>query len=211
MKQRDSDVSQLLPWHVNRTLDEKQSARLDAALEDDPDLASEHLWLQSLRRTLREDTPARSDDTGLDELLARVRAERTNTLKPFPSAAPAPRRPAWLPRGYALAASVILAQAALIGVLVMERDEYALLSFLAPLASKQTATPGVVLQVVFREQASEAAIRAALRDARGEIVGGPGALGVYRIKIAAPGADAALARLRGNGEVVENAVKEGGR
>lgn len=207
MKLRNSESRLVLPWHVNQTLSARERSRVEAALEDDPALAAEHLWLQSLRRSVREDdpaTPARSDETGLDELMALVRAERDHRLTPFPS--PFSRRPGWWTRGYALAASVILAQAVLLGILLMERPEP-----LQPLAAKSAPFSGVVLQVVFREQASEGAIRTALRDARGEIVGGPGALGVYRVRVDAADAASALLRLRQNSAVVENAVMEGGK
>lgn len=204
MKQSDSDARLLLPWHVNRTLDKSQHAAVDHALEESAELAAEKAWLKSLRQSLKQHGPTRTNDAGLDVLMARIAGERDGSVRPFPSA-PAVSRPTWRTRGFAIAASIILAQGVLLGMLLLERDEP---GNLAPLGGPRVATGGVMLQVVFREQASEAAIRAALLEARGEIVGGPGTLGVYLVRVDNA---RALELLRKHSGVVESAALEGGR
>jgi hypothetical protein len=204
MKQPESDARLLLPWHVNRTLDGSERTTLDAALESSPDLAAERVWLDSLRQSLKQQHPTRADDAGLDQLMARIAAEKDSGVLSFPSA-PALTRSPWRTRGFAIAASIILAQGVLLGTLLVERHDA---GNLAPLSGPQVATSGVVLQVVFSEQASEVAIRTALREVHGEIVGGPGALGVYLVRVEQT---QALEQLRNKQGVVESAVLEAGK
>ena len=203
MKEPDQDLRQLLPWHVNGTLDARRRAEVDKALADSEELAAERVWLESLRQKLRQQGPERAEDAGLDILMARIAGEREGSVLPFPAAPVA--RPAWRTRGFAIAATIILGQAALLGALLLEREQP---GELTPLSGPQAVADGALLQVVFNERASEAAIRAALLEARGEIVGGPGALGVYLVRAEAPNA---LALLRKRADVVESAVLEEAR
>lgn len=207
MKLPDSEARHLLPWHVNRTLSQSEQAAVDAALQESAALAAERDWLAALRQSLQEQAPQRAADAGLDQLMARIAGERNGSVLPFLST-PTPTRSPWRTRGFAIAASIILAQAALLGALLLERNQSA---ELAPLGGPTAATAGgVILQVTFHEQASEAAIRSALAQVHGEIVGGPGALGVYQIRVAAPGVQA-LETLRARPGVVDSANLEGGR
>jgi hypothetical protein len=204
MKQPERDEDLLLPWHVNQTLPSDQRKSVDQALAESPTLAAERIWLESLRQDLQQHGPERADDAGLDRLMARIAGERAGTVLPFPSP-PVMARPTWRTRGFAIAASIILGQAAVLGLLLHEREQS---TPLTPLSGPQTVVDGVLVQVVFSEQASELAIRTALLDAQGEIVGGPGAVGVYLVRLA----DAeGLERLRRQVGIVESAVQEDSR
>jgi hypothetical protein len=71
---------------------------------------------------------------------------------------------------------------------------------------------GAALQVTFKPQVTEEAIRALLLDVGASIVDGPSALGVYRLSLAPDAGEAALdgalMRLRARGDVVESAERE---
>ena len=74
------------------------------------------------------------------------------------------------------------------------------------------AAEGVVLQVRFHPDANEARIRALLQQVRGNIVGGPGALGVYRLRLDDMAGDAAVERtmndLRAQEKVIVHVARE---
>lgn len=203
MKSTDPQAQLLLPWQVNRTLDEAQRAAMKRELASDATLDAEAAWLASLRHILHEEPPRRADDAGLDTLMARIAAEREGRLVNLPTR-PERTRPTWLTRGFALAASIILAQAILLGVALEKGGS----DLLRPLSGSPQAVQGVHLQVVFREQATESAMRAALISVKGEIVAGPGVLGVYTVRVERQNAEAALLRLRQNSAVVESALRE---
>jgi hypothetical protein len=102
---------------------------------------------------------------------------------------------------FAVAATLILAQAGLIGVLLMretERDQY----YETRSAAPQPAPSGPVLEVNFKPDSSERDIRLALESVGGSIVDGPGQLGNYIVRVAV-GQEAAAARKLGASPVVE--------
>lgn len=63
--------------------------------------------------------------------------------------------------------------------------------------------PGVVLQVRFRDDIALSTLRAALRAADAEVVGGPSALGLWRIRVPAETAQRSLRILAADTSVLE--------
>ena len=141
--------------------------------------------------------------------------ERTQRiLKTEPAAARSPgmldRLSDWLSaslgfslNAQAIAAALVVVQAGVIGVFVWQSQdrEYSEIRTGTP-----DATPrGPLLRVSFRQDLREAELRRALADVGGEIVGGPGQLGVYLVRIKAGDLAAAAQRLRASGttELVE--------
>lgn len=108
-----------------------------------------------------------------------------------------------------VAVALVLVQAGLIGVLAWQyeaRDDSAIR------AGTADPTPrGPLLRVSFRQDLREAELRRALADIGGEIVGGPGQIGVYVVRVREGDLRAAAQRLRASGttELVE--VVETGR
>jgi hypothetical protein len=108
-----------------------------------------------------------------------------------------------------VAVALVLVQAGLIGVLAWQyeaRDDSAIR------AGTADPTPrGPLLRVSFRQDLREAELRRALADIGGEIVGGPGQIGVYLVRVKEGDLRAAAQRLRAGGttELVE--VVETGR
>ncbi len=109
----------------------------------------------------------------------------------------------------AVAVALVLVQAGLIGVLAWQYEAREDSTIRAGTADP---TPrGPLLRVSFRQDLREAELRRALADIGGEIVGGPGQIGVYLVRVREGDLRAAAQRLRAGGttELVE--VVETGR
>lgn len=171
---------------VNGSLEDSEARRrLDALLASDPACAAEKRFLEALRATLKTLEAPSPGDFGWRRLRRELEAP--------------PRRKPW--RVAALAASLLLAVQA--GLWLGSRGAG---DALVPLA--EAPQGAAVLQVTFRPDATEAEIRAALNAVGGRLVGGPGALGVYRIALDDERAvEQAIARLRGY-DFVEHVGRE---
>lgn len=189
---------ELLPWHVNGTLESSERAWVEHYLREHPDAHSELRWTEGLQARVQEKASAIASgvapDIGFDRLMIRARAE----------AAAAPRKAATQPPAGILArirdffaagqfkpamavgAAVIVAQAAVIGTLMnsqmaAEDPEYSTIRSLAP----GQVVSGPVLQVSFSADTSERDLRALLVRVGGTLVGGPGQLGNYLVAVPA--------------------------
>ena len=97
-----------------------------------------------------------------------------------------------------VAAAILIAQTAVIAVLLNQHTET-----LRPL-SGPAAGQGPLLQVQLRPSATEEQVRELLNAADAQIVAGPGALGIYTIRVADADATRALQRLRAADRIVES-------
>lgn len=172
----------LLPWYVSGQLSPEERAKVDKALAQSPALQlalDEERRLQAAVATAPLPIPA---DVDPDELLAAAASER-RTAKPAGN---------WLKP--ALAAAVLVAVV-----------EGAALVWLAPVSTYRTASapaPKIVVvstryAVQFVEDASVAAIRAALSEAELGIVRGPMPDGAYILETSQ--GEQALDRLKRSG------------
>ena len=172
----------LLPWYVSGQLSPEERAKVDKALTQSPALRlalDEERRLQAAVATAPLPIPA---DVDPDELLAAAASER-RTAKPAGN---------WLKP--ALAAAVLVAVV-----------EGAALVWLAPVSTYRTASapaPKIVVvstryAVQFVEDASVAAIRAALSEAELGIVRGPMPDGAYILETSQ--GEQALDRLKRSG------------
>jgi hypothetical protein len=202
-------VRRLLPGYVNKTLAADDQVFMDQWMRDEsnqhPALLDEMRWLALSREQLREVTPAVAADAGWHQLLARIDAQPRRQSAP----------PGWLDKtrsrlrgwwatpvvGFA-AAAVLTVQLGAIAWLSRSDDDAAR-PMSAPAAT--VAADAALLQVVFKDQASVAQVRAALAAAGATVVDGPGALGVWRVRVARNAAAAALTALRQQA-AVEQAV-----
>lgn len=215
----------LLPWAANGSLDPQSAAWLEGWLRSTElthpalvaPLQAELVWLRhtasDMQRNVREQLP--EPEQGLDTLLHRIASERAAGL---PSRTRLPRKVAWLwgsePWGRASAwlnnhgpqlagACAALAVALATTLALLPRGS----SELYPLGG-DTGVPEVrgtqLLLVAFRPDATESAIRQALRDSRTQLVGGPSALGLYVLRVKTEDTDTALALLRDRQAVVES-------
>ncbi len=180
---------ELLPWYANGTLEEPERARVEAHLAECARCREELSFLTTLAASVRsaDESGAPGEfggEFGLKRLLREVGQSPPNR-----ASARGAHRTWWRPALAAAAVLVIAVQGVVIGRLYQQT------TYLQPL-SGPAAAAGVVLQVRFDPGARESDIRAALQSVDGTLVGGPGALGVYRVRLRGLADDdaAALAR-----------------
>jgi len=192
----DADLLQLLPWYANGTLNDADRARVDAWLRTDPAAAAELAWLVSLQQRVQADAPEVSDEIGLARTLQRIRTEsRPAARRATPSFTE--RLRAWfdqfsLSPAFAMAALVVVVQAGVILKLSTGERDYEEVRAVAGAAVRD----GQLLRVAFRPDARESEIRLLLVAVQGNIESGPGQLGDYYVRVPAPSAADALARLK---------------
>ncbi|HEX6999033.1 MAG TPA: zf-HC2 domain-containing protein [Gammaproteobacteria bacterium] len=184
------DVIELLPWLVNGTLSGAERERVErhvrsclpcrAALKSEQRLAA----LVQAQPTVRL-----SPERGFEELLAR--ADRPAARRA--GLGFAPRRAALLAAG--LAAAAVVAWLGLPDA--RDAGEFTTLTAGA-------RTDALRVDVVFAPGASEADVRALVRDIGGTIVAGPSEIGRYTVQLHgdAHDVDAAIERLRGDERVM---------
>lgn len=184
---------ELLPWYVNGTLDAARRKLVDEQLAQSPALRTELDWLRKLDRDIDETTSIPGGDLGLGRLMSRIDAEREGKLVPLKR----PERPRWFVPSLAIAATLVIAQTLVIGVLVKDRSEV-----LVP-HSGLVKGKGSLLQVQFQPSATEVQMRELLVVVGGDVVAGPGSLGIYTIRVSDERAEEALQRLRAEIAIVE--------
>lgn len=211
MMRSEAELRQFLPWYVNGTLDVATRWDIENLIHHSPLVGSEVAWLQNLRQQIQnlpDQAAHRSSDAGMDTLLARVRAEQSGKVTPLPLRN---RLNVWLasPRKFSvpvgLAATVLLTQTAMIGALLSRPPA----ASLAPLSASSAGS--TLLQITFKPQATEIQIRALLTSVQGSLVAGPGALGVYIVRVPDGQSAAVLARLRQDRLAIESVVLLPGR
>jgi hypothetical protein len=107
----------------------------------------------------------------------------------------------------AVAVALVLAQAGVLGLLALQFKDT---GDGAMRATTQDPTPrGPLLRVSFHAELREGALRRVLADIGGEIVGGPGQLGIYLVRVREGSLATAAQRLRDTGttelvEIVDN-------
>lgn len=195
MAEPQHHVSELLPWYANGTLPAAQRSEVDRHLGACERCRAELAWITRLGADIKAATPAPAGDLGLGRFLERI-APESNVL-PLRR----PQRPRWMVPALALAASVLVAQAVVIGVLLHDRQQT-----LHPLGGAPLAR-GTLLQVTFVPDATEMQIRTLLARVDARIVEGPGALGVYTVSVPPEQADAALRELESARAVVASAAR----
>ncbi len=196
----------LLPWYVNGTLDIETRRAVDRKLTQSPSLRSEVVWLRLVRSQIREQAQAQvnghSESAGLDTLMALVHGEQSGNVLPLKA-----RVNRWvagirrMPLSMGIAAAVVLTQAVIIGTLLDPPAQDPLRTL-----SGGVAAGGQLLQITFKPQATEAQIRSLLASVQGEIVAGPGALGVYAVRVPDRQGAAALEKLRSDTTTLDTVV-----
>ncbi len=186
-----------LDEYINGTLDADERARLEQALEADDGLAQEAAFTEALRQGIKQQPATPPGDMGLARLQRSIRQHETSQAK---STGGTQRW--WKP--VAIAASVLfLMQSA---VLVHYQND-------APdtdiqMLSGPTAETGPVLQVIFTPETSLAELQSLLQVVEGDIVRGPGALGLYEVRLPADADTAvALSQLRASERVESASVR----
>lgn len=182
-----------LAFFVNGTLEAEARAEVEALLAEDARLRSEAAALAAIREEMQAEEIRSPGEFGLARLLRDVGREGAGpvTVK-TPEQAPA--------RGWVWKVAAAVALVALVGQTLLMQGRTGDQGF--ELAS--AAQPGALV-VSFAPAAQEEAIRSLLVGADLEIVGGPSALGLYRLDVI-EGGDLAQATeaLRAAADIVES-------
>lgn len=188
----------LLPFHANGTLTPSEQTEIDAWLAQDPAAADEARALADIRRDMQAEDIHGPGEFGLARLMRDVDREQA-AQGAAPAGPPATQRQPWLWKAVAA-----VALAALLGQVLLTRQADAPGFELAG-APADPLAEGPMLAVGFAPTATEGAIRALLTDLGLEIVSGPSALGLYRLRGDDAGdLDAAVPQLQAATGIVES-------
>lgn len=185
---------ELLPWYVNGTLATDEQDAVASHLEHCGRCRDEVAFLQKLRRQVKGEESQSPGELGFKRLQRDIKREKN-----------APRAmPSWWRQALAAGIVVILVQSALIVNLSRQPEQ------ITPLGARYD---GVVLQLSFAPDATEIEIRKLLERIDATLVGGPSAVGVYRVRLdVEPEAEkqitAAIAILREHKGVITHVARE---
>lgn len=192
-----------LPWYVNGTLGAEDRAWMTSYLARHPDLQIEADRLVTMRDDMRAALEPATADVGWSRLRQRIAQEKRaaapsliaklrHTLERFAS-----------PPAFALAAALVVVQFGVIGSLVM-RQSHEAENFAAYRSLPGSGFgSGPILQITFKQDATERAMRLLLIDIEGALVGGPGQIGTYFVAVPAARLDVAL-KQAGESSIVES-------
>jgi len=168
MKTEDKHPEKLLPWYVNGTLTDEERRGLEEHLKGCEQCRKEVEYLKALRSQVKTTSDVASyGELGLKRLLSDIEKE-----------AQTPRRfefSRWQPALAIAASLIIMLQSLFLYNYWQKSGDITTLS--GPVHK------GVVLQVSFAPDASEAQIRKVLQSVEGSIIDGPGAIGIYRVRL----------------------------
>ena len=209
------DVEMLLPWYVNGTLDRQDAARVEAYLDQHPDL---DVQLVAAREDMDQSIRANEAIVGpsamaFERLMERVEAEAPMRHRAAAAGrgvmasvdeflkALSPGRLGWAAMA---AAAVIMVQAGVVGSMLLNQTSG---EKTYQTASGGKALEGTFVLVKFQETAPMAQVSSYLEQHDAEIVGGPKPGGLFRVRISAEKLNdelklALIKKLQANGQLV---------
>lgn len=166
----NKSIESLLPFYVNGSLDGEELGLVEQALENNQDLRQEVIFLQNLRKSVKEQEPDSSPgEFGLKRLQKSVsNASASEKKQPTP-------KNIW--RFAAVAACLMLA----IQTVVVNLESES--TYTAASGNTTTVAEGYVVSVTFAPNVSERVIRQLLIENNVSIIDGPSALGIYRLSV----------------------------
>lgn len=163
---------ELLPWYANQTLSGEELEYVQKHLQSCERCQREVELLGKMRTEYQEQFKVTPPGVfGLARLKREIKKDQEVGLK---KPSPKPAMLWWRP---AMAAAVLVIVVQSVLLFNMNQPE----QLITPLSGP--VTEAVTLQVRFKPQAPAAAIQELLHDIDGEIIGGPGSLGIYRIAL----------------------------
>ncbi len=187
--QAPDEIEELLPWHAAGTLSRRDAARVEEALQRDPELARRYdLVREELGETIHlNETLGAPSARAFDKLMRQIdaepkRATRSITLGARVSEFLAALSPRTLALSAAVAAVAILLQAGLLTSVVLKQPVAG--GYQTASAPATAQAPGAYALVRFAPTASAADITRFLSSHKLSIVAGPMAGGIYRVRIA---------------------------
>ena len=197
-------VQLLLPWRGNALLSAAEAARVDAHVRQCPRCQADLAWQARLRLTGADVAPP-----GLAPIEQRWAALREQVsgdeARSRPAPRTVPRRSA--PKGWSFAWGAQAGLLVALGIAAVWMLPGGVASYRGLAAAP--ASPAANAIVVFRPDASEAQIRAALRAAGAQLVGGPTVTDAYLLHLQQAD-QAALSALRGQAGVAQAESLVGG-
>lgn len=168
MSTEDKHPEELLPWYVNNTLTEDERSGVEAHLKDCERCRNEVAYLKAVRSQVKAASEIKMyGELGLKRLMSDIKKE-----------AKTPRRfefSRWQSSIAIAATMIIILQGVILYHFWQQSETITTLS--GPMHK------GVVLQINFSPNASEAQIRKLLQSVDGSIVDGPSAIGIYRVRL----------------------------
>jgi hypothetical protein len=189
-------LSELLPWYVNGTLKDEEREWVDRCLAADSGARAELEWYRQLQSHIAQAVSDVPPDLGLAQTLRRIRADRTtlaDRLRGWMGAVGLGPVAALARPMATIAVCVIAVQGGVIYVLAHHAQEDA--QQIRALRAVP-ADEGSLLRVNFAPDAKETDIRLLLSAVEGSLVGGPGQLGDYYVRVPAGSENAAASRLK---------------
>ena len=208
-QQMKNRFHELLPWHVNGTLADRDREWVEQYLQAHPEVRAESRWYESLQIRMRENAPVVSDEIGWEKFSSRIQQERRATTKPTCTTPSLMQRVREflasfrLTPAFAATAAVIVIQGGVIGTLMVQQakqdggDDYATVRSMP----RPFALQGPLFQINFKPDSSERDIRMLLVSVEGTLVGGPGQIGDYVVSVPAEKIKAAEEKLRASSSV----------
>jgi anti-sigma factor RsiW len=202
---------ELLPFFVNGTLAPESRAAVEEYVAEHPKAKAELALQQAIRSSVREEAPEVPVSLGFDRTMARV-DEGLAPARPATSRAAIGQRVREWARWFritpalATACTVVAVQAVVILMMAVGREE--------PFESVRggaVSADNVVVQVLFRPEAAERDLRAALQRSGGRLIDGPTDLGFYFVAVPTDQGRAALATLRAEAAVQDAQIVAGRR
>ena len=201
--------SELLPWYVNGTLSEQDRAWVEDYLRENQNAREELDWYRSLQVGIADNAPKVPATIGLAKTMSLIRGDRPTIAERimgffggmFLTPAPAGRA------GRSGAGAFSLRPALAIGLVIAVVVQAGVIATMfgggsadqaAMMRAGRTvpADEGPVLKLAFVPDAKEADLRLLLVGVQGTIVGGPGQLGDYYVRVPAGKENESLARVR---------------
>ncbi len=187
------DVTELLPWYANGTLDGTERARVEDHVRQCVACRHELDLQQRLAETIRDDTVPTGMTKGLARLHAQIDladAAVVPTLEPM----------AWWRRP-SLLVPLIAAQFAVIAVLLFVDKSPGVATFRTLASPSSTVYSRDAVVVIFDPATTQQRVQALLRELDARIVDGPNTRGAYTLELPNDSQAATLERMRAMPEV----------
>lgn len=194
---------ELLPWYVNGTLSDDERQWMDGFLAEHPEARAEADWFASLKTKVQESAPAVPETIGLARTMQLIHGDQPTWSERISAFfGDFGMRPSLVLAGLAL---VAVQSAVMLNMLVGEKQDTVGWRANGAIEVKE----GPVLKLNFKADAKEEDIRFLLLSVQGDLIGGPGQLGDYYVRVPAGGEQTSLDRLKDNPIVQTAALAPG--
>jgi hypothetical protein len=166
MKSTNAHPEDLLPWYVNGTLAPEEAGSVAKHVSQCARCRKEVEFLKQIRGQVQGEEISAPGEFGLKRLMRDIKREK----RAAPGGAPGWWRPA-----LAAGIAVIAIQSALLANYWFTDKPITTLG--------AGHGNGIVVQLTFVPEAPEKEIRKVLNEINGTLIGGPGSLGVYRVRL----------------------------